>query len=414
MIRFTRKPKRGDAVIGNLETKKVLFVRQDTLNSVSDVDTSKYEIIGVVVCRKGIDVLIAYKANASKTWCDRYSSRLTGYTLDGTSRTGVLSIREASNSWASNVAYTVSYNASTAAELVEQLNTFFQDTTNPVFQTQDWCAKQEDDGSITLHFAYTSWQQVSYNTGTSGFALTANLLPDVTALANMRRKHGGGGGEGAISSWDRALAYFRSDNSSTTYNPDSNVTDIRRGYPICLPGYLGTSQYQSDHCAALRAVYGEGEQGWLHFMASCRPVRYTDFGNMGMTDGLERTKLLASKTYSSLTKSESPLCQAASYCYNTETVCIPKGNWFLGTTRDIDELLDGIHYGTNGSRTADPLNATLYKLGGSAISNGSYVWSCLRYSSSYAWLAVGGGGFFYDGHMYYSHLAVPLSLYKLA
>ena len=149
-------------------------------------------------------------------------------------------------------------------------------------------------------------------------------------------------------------------------------------------------------------------------MASCRPVRYTDFGNMGMTDGLERTKLLASKTYSSLTKSESPLCQAASYCYNTETVCIPKGNWFLGTTRDIDELLDGIHYGTNGSRTADPLNATLYKLGGSAISNGSYVWSCLRYSSSYAWLAVGGGGFFYDGHMYYSHLAVPLSLYKLA
>ena len=97
---------------------------------------------------------------------------------------------------------------------------------------------------------------------------------------------GGTGGEGAISSWPIALAYFRADNSSTTYNPSSDVTDIKRGYPICLPGYLGTSTYQSDHCAALRAVYGEGEAGWLKFMESCLPVVPSDFGNMGMDFGM--------------------------------------------------------------------------------------------------------------------------------
>ena len=75
----------------------------------------------------------------------------------------------------------------------------------------------------------------------------------------------------------------------------------------------------------------------------------------------------------------------------------------------VDELLDGIHYGTNGSRTADPLNATLYKLGGSAISNGSYVWSCLRNSSNNAWNANGNNGFFNNNNMYNSNLAVPLS-----
>lgn len=416
MIQFVSVPKRGDAVLGRKTDGKMLFVNHEALNSAIDtIDTDVYEKIGVVIRRTGKDVLIAYYQNSSKKWSDRYSFKLTGYTLDGTDRTGTLSIREASNSWASGVDYVVSYNASTVDDFIAQLNAFFQDTANPVFQTQDWVAIKESDNSVTLHFDFTAWQQAS-NAGKSGFALTANLLPEITALANIRRKHGGTGGEGVISSYWRALAYFRSDNSSTTYNPASDVTSIKTSYPVCLPAYLGTSQYQSDHCALLRQTYGEGEAGWLRYMQSCMPVNPTDFGNMGITNGLELTRILASKTYTS-PKKQTPaaLCPAASYCYGISTIAIPQGKWYLPTVRDVSDMLIDVKYNTpNAATKDDTINRTLSWLGGNAISNGSYFWSSCRCNAISAWLANGNFGFFYYYTMYYSYVAVPFSLYKLA
>lgn len=413
MIIQTKLPVRGDGVIGNINTKEVIFIKNDPFESASEIDQTVYEIIGTVVGRVGKDVLINYKNNANKVWSKRYSFKLTGYTLDGTDRTGILSIRSASDSWAANVQYTISYNATTAAELVEQLNTYFA-ATSP-FTTQDWYAEADDEDVISLTFNYTSWQQANYNKGESGFSLSGNLLPGCEALANMLRKHGGTGGEGAISSWYRALTYFRQDQSSTTYNPNSTVTSIKRSYPVTLPAYLGTSTHRSgDFCALLRQTYGEGEAGWLKFMESCRPVVPTDFGNMGMTDGLARTKYLAEQRYNSLTVTDGVLCPAADYCYNISTVCIPKGNWFLGTTRDINELLLDITYPSHGDRASDAINKMLQKLGGTAISNGSSLWSCCRYNAYIAWLAHGYGGFFYTYHMYDSLGSVPLTLYRLA
>ena len=46
-------------------------------------------------------------------------------------------------------------------------------------------------------------------------------------------------------------------------------------------------------------------------------------------------------------------------------------------------------------------------------SHTSYYWSCLRYNSNYAWYALGIFGFFYNFSMYYSSVAVPVSLYDL-
>jgi hypothetical protein len=416
MIQFVSVPKRGDAVLGRKADGKVLFVNHEALNTAIDtIDTDVYEKIGFVIRRTGKDVLIAYYQNSSKKWSDRYSFKLTGYTLDGTARTGTLSIREASNSWASGVDYVVSYNASTVDDFITQLNAFFQDTANPVFQTQDWVAIKESDNSVTLHFAFTNNKQAS-NTAKSGFALTANFLPEITELANIRRKHGGTGGEGVISSYWRALAYFRSDNDSTNYNPASDVTSIKTSRPVCLPAYLGTSQYQSDHCALLRQTYGEGEAGWLRYMQSCMPVNPTDYGNMGITNGLELTRILAGKTYTSPAKpNPTILCPAASYCYGISTIAIPQGKWYLPTVRDVSDMLIDVKYNTPNTATKDDtINRTLSWLGGNAISNGSYFWSSCRYGAGSAWLALGNYGFFGNGYMYTSLVAVPFSLYKLA
>lgn len=399
---FTKYPKRGDIWLREVATKKDCFITLESF-SLSDVP-STYMPLGVVAKRTGKDVLVVYKYNASYTWCDRYSHKLTGYTLDGTNRTGVISIRDNSGASA-NTDYTVQYNATTMDALVSQLNAFFQAT--PVFSSQDWVAVVED-GAITVHYAYTFWQQASYNGAKSGFAFTVNLMPDVPSLANIRRKHGGAGGEGVISSWDRALAYFRADNSSTSYNPSTNVTSVKTTYPICLPGYLGTSQYQSDHCAFLRSVYGEGEEGWLKYMASCLPVDPTDAGNMGQHFGKEMTAILASKTYSSPKKTNEVMCKAAYYCHNITNDVIARGELYLPTVSEVRAILDGVHYGTNGSRQSDELNKALYMLGGKAISNGSYLWSSCRYYASNAGYANGYGGFFSNYNLYVSFSCVPV------
>lgn len=399
---FTKYPKRGDIWLREVATKKDCFITLESF-SLSDVP-STYMPLGVVAKRTGKDVLVVYKDNASYPWCERYSYKLTGYTLDRTNRTGVISIRDNSSASA-NTDYTVQYNAATMYALVAQLNAFFQATA--VFMEQDWVAMVED-GAITIHYAYTFWQQASYNTAKSGFAFTANLMPDVPSLANIRRKHGGAGGEGVISSWDRALAYFRADNNSTNYNPNTDVTSVKTTYPICLPGYLGTSQYQSDHCAFLRSVYGEGEEGWLKYMASCLPVEPIDAGNMGQHFGKEITATLASKTYSSPKKTNEVMCKAAHYCHNITNDVIARGELYLPTISEVRDILDGVHYGTNGSRQSDELNKALYMLGGKAISNGSYLWSSCRGYANLAWCAAGGYGFFTSNGMCYSCSCVPV------
>ena len=408
---FTNIPRRGDICLGRLSDNKVLFARLDSITALSDIPASTYEINGVVADVRDGESLVVYKQNTSKIWAERYYFKLTGYTLDGAEHCGVISVRQASDNWAANHDYTFTYTASTLDDFVSQLNTWFA-STEP-FNTQGWYA-EEGDGFVNMNFQYTSWQQTSYNAGKSGFTMTANLLPEYSALANIRRKNGFAGGEGVISNMYRALTYFRNDNSSTTYNPNADVTNVKRSYPICLPGYLGTSQYQSDHCAFLRSVYGEGEAGWKKFMESCLPVVPTDWGNMGMRDGLARTSYLAVQTYNSSTVTGGVLCPAAKYCYDTATTTLPLGNWHLPTIDEVYRVLDGIKYNSEGSdRNLDILNKALNLIGGSAISNGSYVWSCLRGSAYGAWGAYGHHGFFGSGGMYFTYLAVPVSLYKL-
>ena len=210
---FTNIPRRGDICLGRLSDNKVLFARLDSIAALSDIPASTYEINGVVADVRDGEALVVYKQNTSKNWAERYYFKLTGYTLDGAEHSGVISVIQASDSWAANHDYTFTYSASTLADFVSQLNTWFA-STEP-FTTQDWYA-EEGDGFANMNFQYTDYRQAGSNTGKDGFTMTANLLPEYAFLANIRRKNGFTGGEGAISNMYRALTYFRNDNSSTT------------------------------------------------------------------------------------------------------------------------------------------------------------------------------------------------------
>lgn len=394
------------------------FINVDTFSSVSFM--SNFEVVGLV--RIGVNhpsfrgkIAIMYKAPASKKMSNIYQHRLTDYTCDGTARTGVLSIREASDSWAANHDYTVNYNAANELALVAQLNTYFK--ANEPFRTQQWQAVLNDDNTIDLRYVYSVWQQSSYNSGKSGFALTTNLLPEWIATSSMLRMNGQRSGEGTITNWSRALAYFRKDNSSTTYNPSKDVTSTKISYPICLPGYLGTSAYQNDHCAYLRSIYGEGEQGWLKFMASFLPVLPTEYGTIGdkakYGDSRKNTYYLASQKYEDVNGVMQPVSPAADFAASVafDHELLKKGQWVIPDSDLLFDVIGGIEYPTTDNRDADVINRALKAIGAPSLANSSIVWSCSRCVASGCWYANGGSGCAYSSFgLGVSYLVVPLVL----
>ena len=409
---FVRYPKKGDVAVKVIATGEVKYIDGESFD-LSKVDTTLYEVASVVVGILDGKVLVTRGNIGSYKWCDRPWWYLTGFTLDGTERTGVISIRVSTDSWAANVDKTITYNASDIDTFIEQLNEAFEDDTD--FAAQDWYTdKIEGDATkVRVHCTGTDYRQYGYNTGKTGFSL-GTCMPEITYSSDMLRKHGGYSGEGTISNMARALAYFRSDVTSTSYNPASDVTSVKRNYPVCLPAYLGTSQHQSDHCALLRSVYGEGEEGWLKFMNSCQPVIPSDMGMMTFDKGKERTALLGSFTYTSRAQTTAKImCPAADAAKKVHTTNIAEGEYWLPTTEELAMVLDGVKHGTDTSRDADVLNKTLNKAGFPAVSNGSHLWSCCRYYTNNAWLANGNVGFFNSSIMYSSYGVVPVSLYPL-
>jgi hypothetical protein len=379
------------------------------------------EVIGVVVI--GVDhqdfrgeVAVMSKTLTTSPMLERLFIRLSGYTLDGTDRTGTLSVWEASDNWAAAHDYAVGYNADSAEALASQLNAYFK--ANEPFAAQDWVAEADGGGNVTLHYAYTHYRQAS-NAAKDGFAVAEAAAPGWAYTTRMLRRNGKRIGEGTITNWPRALAYFRGDNSSTTYNPASDVTTIKISCPICLPGYLGTSKYQSDHCSYLRGVYGEGEEGWLKFMESFMPVRPSEYGIFDASRygaAKRNTYYLAGIKYAGqdgVEKYASPAARlAANLGYDHEL--LKQGEWALPDIDLLFGLVGQLKYPTTNDRGADPVNAALEAIGVPALGNSSSVWSCFRFDPGIGWIAGGGSGYAGGNYLYGRSMAAPLVLLNAA
>ena len=249
--------------------------------------------------------------------------------------------------------------------------------------------------------------------------MAAATAPEWADTTKMTRRNGKRSGEGTITNWPRALAFFRGDNSSTTYNPASDVTSKKVSYPICLPGYLGTSQYQSDHCAFLRGIYGEGEEGWLKFMEGFLPVRPSEYGIYDESKyGTEKlnTYYLAGITYAGQdgeVKYVSPAARLAATLGHDHDL-LKQGEWVLPGIDRVFSIVGRLRYPTTNDRDADPVNSALKAIGVSSLGNGSSVSSCSRYIQSSGWVAYGSGGYAGGYYLYGRGVAVPLVLLNVA
>ena len=402
-------PKRGDYCIKKIKDKSVHYIDIDSISSISDIDDG-YELVGVVCGYINGEVLVVRNpVSHTDTWCDILQYILSGYTLDGTDQSGVLSIRDNSTA-TKNTDYTISYNATTKENLVEQLNVFFAN--NDAFKNQGFYASVDDD-NVIIHYHFTFVNQSSYIEGKNGFTLTQNTMPDVIASTIFRRKNGVQLGAGIISNMERALNVFSKDNLNEYYNPTNIITSVKIAYPICLPGYLGTSSYRDgDKCEFLRSVYGEGEKGWKRFMNSLLPVYPTDYGIINNT-GKELTKVLASKRYNDLDKVNEPMCKAAYYCYSMTSTTIDEGEFWLPGVQELSIILNDIKYGIVSDRNADIINKALYKVRWASISNIENYWSTYRYNYYYSWCSRRDVGYFNYSHFFYMYVCFAVSLYPL-
>lgn len=408
-MNIIRVPKKGDIAIKRKSDRALFYVDADSISDASDI-SSDYEVCAVVADIINGEALVVRPTGKSETWCDIMQYVLTGYVLDGAEHTSTISIRDNSNASA-NTDYDFTYSASTIEVLVDQLNTFFSAT--EAFVNQDFYAFAKD-GEILLQYHFTFWQQESYIAVKNGFTISfRDMLPEIIASTNSLRKNGVNSGEGAISKWYRALTYFRDDNSASSHNPTNVVTSVRITYPICLPGYLGTSTYRDgDKCAFLRSVYGEGEEGWLKFMRSFLLVYPTDWGVMNYS-GKEITRLLASKRYNSITKTNEVMCKAAYVTWSIQTDTIDEGEFWLPSPRELYLTERDVLYPSHGDRNSDVLNKTLNKLGWSPISNSTNSWASSRYNGRGALCSGGSYGFFGNGSFYLRIVVHAVSLYPI-
>lgn len=397
-------------------THAMRFIAADTFSP--DSFPSNYEIVGVVVI--GVDhpdfrgqIAVMNREFPGLAQCVIYSCRLTGYVLDGTDRSGGFSVRQASDNWAANAEYTIAYNATTEAALVEQLNTYFR--SHEPFAEQEWQAQLREDGSIDLVYLYKNWSQTSHNAGLGDFKIAGNLAPEWKYNGNMLRRNGHRSGAGSIFNMDRALAYFRSDLTSTSYNPTSDVTSMKIQYPICLPAYLGRSNHQSDHCAYLRSVYGEGEEGWIRFVQSFLPVFPSEYGILDKQvygDEYSNTYLLASLTYRDINGEIRKMSPAADYVANVgyDHEAFAKGRWVEPGVERLNSIISVIKYPVVNDRKADVINRALLAIGAKPLANSSSVWSCLRNYQGGCWCVYGGTGYISDNDLGNAYLVLPLAL----
>lgn len=418
-----RSAKTYDSVVLD-RNNTLIIIPRGTYNN--NALPSGYTKVGVVCIgidhpdyRGKVGVLYGDTAQTTRIWSYIYSFRLTGYTLDGAEHTGTLNVRKA-DSWGKGNNYVITYSASTVEELAAQLNTYFK--ANEPFMAQDWVAVVTDEGAIDLRMRYVDSRLVE-NTGKDGFTLTGSLLPDILASTAMYRLNGRRSGEGTLWNMPRALTYFRQDLAIDLYNPTTVQTagDVKRSFPICLPGYLGTSaKVDGDKCAAIRAIYGEGEEGWRKFMESFRPVWPAFYGPMGdkqkYGDGKTNTYKMAGKVFTGQDGVEHIAHPAADYCANIgfNHELLKKGCWFLPDAEQLSIILRDVKYPTTNDRNADGLNAALYAMGFAPVSNGAYAWSSSRYYAYDAWVFYGISGRANAAHLNYAYRVLPLVLLDVA
>ena len=400
------QPGVGDIVCRD-ENRKIKFIALDTFHA--GVFPTAWETIGVVALRRGNELMVVAKENAAQKWMDVYPYVVTGYELDGTEHTAQLRLHGKPTT---STYYDFAYTASTVDEFVTALQQFL--TTSG---ETDWSAYKDTDGRVILQYDnYTTSEYYTASlTQATGLTLTGKVTLDVPEAAPSFLRECGTRGYGV---WNaaRAKVYFRTDNTSSAFNPTSPISSMPL-YPICWPGFAGISEHRDgDNCLWLRQQYCADpehptEAEWEAYMDHiCLKVpAMTGGAGIKWRDGKAVTDSLKDITYLAADGTRKPLYPAVRYCSQ-----FFGGEGFLPSAAQFYELMKDVTYGLSGVTRdkADPVNRSLYAIGGSALGVTSPWWLCLRGSAASAYCAY-GAGVVDNADFSYGRRCAPLSLLTL-
>ena len=359
------QPKVGDIRIQK-EDSSISYISLDTFKS--GAFPSGWTTLGVVAARSGNKVIvipkIANNDERSLKWMDVYIYVVTDMVLDGASHTASINLQGSG-------ALAFTYTASDTATFVAALKQFIINAG----KSSDFSAYLHTDGRVMLQWDNYN---ASPSTTATGLTLTPKVGLDYAQLyVQPMRKCGTQGG--ALWNYDRAVQYFSSDNSNTSFNPSSDVTSIPY-YPICKPGYLGTSQYQRDHCAYLRNIYGEGESGWLAYMHAIEMQENSPFasGKEELRYGDKATETLGDVTYTASDGSTKYRYPACHYCKSI--------GCHMTTMWEFERIAKSwkLDY-------SDAVNRSYYAVCGQHLPPASSWWLCGCNSVADSFIAIGVG-----------------------
>ena len=415
---FIRVPRRADICVKRISDRKPLYIPLDAF-SYGDLDQTVYEIIGVVVKVMGKKVLVRYKtiSPTDLPWSKRLGVTLSGYTLDGTDRTGTLWYWDPSQSGATAMkTVAISYNCTTAAALASTIQTALIATSDN--EKLDFEAHADADGTIHITMNFLAWWYYNNGNGLNGTDGFTTAFENIHGMAwtdyfKMRRKNGTYNTNwGMLSSYERALTFWSKETNDTSQCLKAALTTAKLDRPVYLQEYLNTSTVHSDdYCKVLRDVYGEGDDGWERFMRSLCPPEYFGSGVLAFGEAYARKicNALGPMTYDTSLVTGQPLLPAIAYCYNLSGTTYDKGEFFLPTVNILYYLL-----GEGDTTSLSLMNSAALKIKGSTLPADRYCWSCVRCYRGAALYANGRWGCFSGNSLYGGSAAVPVSLYPIA
>lgn len=378
------QPKVGDALVLD-ENGDIKFIALDTF--VNSSFPSGWTKVGVVYEVLGKKVKYVAHTNLGGI---KYSAvwrlKITGYTLDGTDRSGVLTTY---NNSGTATTLTFNYNASTKEDFVSQFNTWASTSGNDPNNRSYYMYIDDDENIEFVEGNYTTYRQHSdgFSSGLSSSTNVALEIPDITWNLDM-------------------------DGYSRIYNT-VNIGAIKRwgGRTLSSAEAVGTNNipisqasFNGDYGVNYRAIYSSYDE-YLEHNCTKIPV------NRGVCSwrdvGRQYTYALANLTYQTKTGDTAYMYTAphsvSTFGYSANENVAP-GTWYIPDVEEMVTLMRPITVGNSGISSVsqyDPVNRTIYAMGGSTISTNAGRWCSCRYNSYYMWFYVSYGylsyNFFYLG-----------------
>ena len=375
----TDQPGIGDILCYD-ENRKYKFIQLDTFQA--GTFPSAWETLGVVVLRKGNQVTVCSKNNTTKKFMAVFPYIVSGYTLDGAEHTATLKLHGKPRT---TTYYEFKYTANTVDEFVSQLQQFL--STNG---ETDWSAYLMDGNVILQYDNYTSVED-STTTAATGLTLTAKQDVDfpekVSAFLRQYRDFGN-----PIWNLGRAKEYYYNDLESSQYNPTTEVTQMRT-LPVCWPAFCGTSQYRDkDYCLWLRQKYCSDPDNpkieeWSKYLEDLTFSIPCMVGMASRRSGeiqLSAAERLKNITYKATDGTFRKLYPAFAYCDE-----FLEGKGRLPIPSEFFEAFGNVTYGLDGVTRdkADPINRSLFAIGGSAISCANTFFIAVKNVKGTIWIA---------------------------